>query len=424
MIAIADCNSFYASCEKVFRPDLIGKPIVVLSNNDGCIVSRTDEAKKLGIDMAAPYFQNKDVILANGVEVFSSNYHLYGDMSQRVMSIFKTKMGDDDLVEVYSVDEAFLDFKKVPENEYYKKALDIKRYTEQCTGIPICIGVGPNKLLSKVANKLAKKDKIRTEGIYVLADDESIANSLQHFPVGDLWGIGSRYTHKLLQLGINTALKLRNMPLEWAKKNLGGIVGERLIRQLRGEDISIFVEPLVEKKMIATTRMFGKNVTDLKEIEEAISTYTLRAAEKLRRQYSATGCIQIFLMYRDMDSKDYTVKSTGSFFNLPYATSNSIELAAIAVKLARQCFFKGRIYKKGGVMLSKIVNDNSLQGNLFNPEMSLNRNLMAAIDNINAALGPDTITLVSAGKSKIWKMRQELRSPKYTTSWDEMPSAK
>lgn len=220
MIAIADCNSFYASCEKLFRPDLIGKPVVVLSNNDGCIVSRTDEAKKLGIDMAVPYFQCKDIMLQHGVIVFSSNYNLYGDMSYRVMETFRQFMGADN-VEVYSVDEAFINFNVVPENQYRDAALSLKQTAEQWTGIPVCVGVGQNKLLSKVANKLAKKDKKVSKGVFVIATQEDVYNALNTFPVGDLWGIGRRYADKLSGLGIDTAWKLRNMPLAWCKKNLG-----------------------------------------------------------------------------------------------------------------------------------------------------------------------------------------------------------
>ena len=189
MIAIADCNSFYCSCEKLFRPDLWGKPVVVLSNNDGCIVSRTDEAKKLGIDMAVPYFQCKEIMEQHKVTVFSSNYHLYGDMSWRVMETFRQVMGKE-FVEVYSVDEAFIDFSQVPDNQIRSKALELKEITEQNTGIPICVGISRNKLVSKIANKLAKKNKVLTKGVMVLMEDEMIRKALMEFPIEDIWGIG------------------------------------------------------------------------------------------------------------------------------------------------------------------------------------------------------------------------------------------
>ncbi len=425
MIAIADCNSFYCSCERLFRPDLIGKPVVVLSNNDGCIVSRTDESKKLGIDMAVPYFQCKDIMLQNGVTTFSSNYHLYGDMSQRVMTVFRELMGSKN-VEVYSVDEAFIDFRNVPENQIKEKALEIKTITEQYTGIPICVGVAPNKLLSKVANKLSKKNKVLTKGVMVLSSPEEIANALNYFPVEDLWGVGSRYAAKLKAYNINTALQLRNMPLEWVRKFMGGIVGVRLVRQLRGEEITEMNLPLETKKMIATTRMFGKNVTELKDIEEAVATYTARACEKLRRQNGAAGELSVFLMFQDMNAPkgDYIVRSLGNVELIPTPSSNTIFLTKVALKLIRQIYFSGRIYKKAGVMLNKIVPDNSVQGNLFDPSISNNRKLMLAIDNINFGIKTDMVKLASAGNSKEWKMRSELRSPLYTTRYDEIPFVK
>ena len=424
MIAIADCNSFYCSCERLFRPDLIGKPVVVLSNNDGCIVSRTDEAKKLRIDMAVPYFQCKDIMLKHNVSVFSSNYHFYGDMSLRVMDTFREIMGGNDLVEVYSVDEAFIDFKHVPSQQISVKAKEIKDVTEQNTGIPICVGVSVNKLLSKVANKLAKKNKAITKGVLVLADDAQISEALTDFPVEDIWGIGGRYANKLKRLNINTALELRNLPVEWVRKNLGGIVGVRLLLQLRGEEISLMKEPLETKKMIATTRMFGKQVTELKDLEEAVATYTARAAEKIRRQFCAAGEISVFAMFQDMTvpKGEYIVRSIGNFELLATPTSDTIYLTKVALKLIRSVYFKGRVYKKAGVILSRIVPDTSIQGNLYNAAINNNRRLMLAIDNINFALEPDMIRLSNAGTSKHWKMRQESRSPRYTKVWNEIPA--
>ena len=419
MIAIVDCNSFYASCEKVFRPDLEGKPVVVLSNNDGCIVSRTDEAKKLGIDMAVPYFQCKEVMLKNNVTVFSSNYNLYGDMSHRVMSIFRLMMGAEN-VEVYSVDEAFINFDHIAPDAMKDVAIELKATTEKWTGIPVCVGIAPNKLLSKVANKLSKKNKVLSKGVFVLGNEESIYEALENFPVGDLWGIGGRYRDKLCRIGINTALKLRNMPLEWCRKELGGVVGERLVRQLRGEEMGHMLPPREDKKMILTSRMFGKPVTELTGILEAIATYTCRAAEKLRRQNCAAGEISIFLMYHETNRIIYETKSTGAFHLLDSATSNSIELSKIATKLAKTIFFTNRKYIKGGVVLTRIVQDDSIQGNLFQPKKTLNRSLMLAIDNINFSQRGDVVVLASAGNSKVWKMRQEKRSPLYTSRWSDL----
>src|SRR5215469_3283742 len=279
MKAIVDCNSFYCSCEKVFRPDLHHKPVVVLSNNDGCIVSRTDEAKKLGVGMAAPYFQNKDVIEKNDVAVFSSNYHLYGDLSMRVMDTLKELVGENN-VEIYSVDEAFLDLDLIGFDQLESAAKNIKETVEQWTGIEVSVGVAPTKVLAKVANRLSKKDKKTSRGIVVLNTDEEIINALRRTAVEDIWGVGYRSATKLKEIwGIYDGLQLRNMNEEWASTYLGGVVGERLIRELKG-DFSIKMEkPLINKKMIATTRMFGQAVTNINDIKEAVATYTSKAAE-------------------------------------------------------------------------------------------------------------------------------------------------
>ena len=332
-------------------------------------------------------------------------------------------MGGSEFVEVYSVDEAFIDFSKVPSAQILGKARELKEVTERNTGIPICVGASVNKLLSKVANKLAKKNKVLTKGVLVLADEDQIREALMNFPVEDIWGIGRRYADKLKSLNINSAWQLRNLPSEWVRKNLGGIVGVRLLRQLRGEEISEMKEPLETKKMIATTRMFGKRVTELKDIEEAIATFTARAAEKLRRQFGAAGEISVFIMFQDMSvpKGEYVVRSIGNFELLATPTSDTVHLTKVALKLIRSVYFKGRIYKKAGVMLSRIVPDTSIQGNLFNAAINNNRRLMLAMDNINFALEPDMIRLSNAGVSKHWKMRQESRSPRYTTVWNEIP---
>jgi DNA polymerase V len=425
MIAIADCNSFYCSCERLFKPSLIGKPVVVLSNNDGCIVSRTDEAKKLGINMAVPYFECKDIMLKYNVAVFSSNYHLYGDMSHRVMETFRQIMGSE-FVEVYSVDESFIDFTHVPTSQYYEQALKLKKVTEQNTGIPICVGVSVNKLLAKVANKLAKKNKLDTKGVKILATQDEIMNALIDFPVEDLWGIGGRYAEKLKMFGIDTAWKLRNLPLEWVNKNLGGVVGVRIVRQLKGEQVSVMQTPRVSKKMIATTRMFGRRVTDLTDIEEAVATYTARAAEKLRKQNGAAGELSVFMLFQEtgLPYQKYSVRSSSDVNLLPLPTSDTIQLTKSAISMIRKLFYKGRVYKKAGVILSRIVPDEALQGNLFNPYLNTKRKLMAVMDNINAAYRGDIIKLASAGTNKDWKMRQENRSKKYTTHWTEIPKVK
>ena len=421
-MAIVDCNSFYCSCERVFRPELDGKPVVVLSNNDGCIIARTDEAKALGVGMTGPYFMAKSIIEQNNVTVFSSNYNLYGDMSWRVMEALKSIVGAHN-IEVYSVDEAFVNLKDFAPKDYSDLAKAMKHTAEQWTGVKVSIGVAPTKTLSKLANKMAKKNKVATGGIYLLTDDGDIGKALQQTPVKEVWGIGSRYADKLVQWGIDTAGQLRQMDLEWARKNLGGVVGVRLVKELRGEPSIFMNDELVNKKMIATTRMFGQNVTDLQHIQEAVATYASRAAEKLRRQQSAAGVISVFLVAKppQTTTADYSHGLTVSRYSiLPNPTSFTNELIKPAVQLAAQLFEKGKVYKKAGVILSGLVPDDSIQGNLFVPQKGIGRYLMEMVDNINFGMRDDVLKFAASGTKRNWKMRREFHSPRYTTRWNEL----
>ncbi|HPG10522.1 MAG TPA: Y-family DNA polymerase [Chitinophagaceae bacterium] len=423
MKAIVDCNSFYCSCERVFRPELKDKPVVVLSNNDGCIVSRTDEAKKLGVGMAAPYYQNKDVIEKNDVTVFSSNYNLYGDLSMRVMDTLRELVGDC-RVEVYSVDEAFLDLGMIPDEQLHSAAIQIKETTEQWTGIAVSIGVAPTKVLSKVANRLSKKNKKLTGCVMVLDTEEAIKDALIRTDVGDIWGVGYRYAVKLKEIhAISNAWQLSKMNTEWARKNLGGIVGVRLLKELNGEPCVEMKNPLETKKMIATTRMFGKPVYDLAPLKEAIATYTSRAAEKLRRQYSAASFINVFVVTNEYKNGAYHYNPTtsGTHIRLPKPTSYTNELIKHAVPLVNKLYKSGPKYLKAGVMLGGIVPDISIQGNLFLSEAkNCEKKLMDMIDNINFSQRDDVLKFATSGTTRNWKMRQEMRSPRYTTRWDEL----
>lgn len=422
MKAIVDCNSFYCSCERLFRPDLDYSPVVVLSNNDGCIVSRTDEAKKLGVGMAGPYYEARPLIEKHGISVFSSNYHLYGDMSYRVMESLRMQLGAPK-VEVYSVDEAFLDLDMIPPEQLQEAATEIKETTELWTGIKVSIGVAPTKVLSKLANNLAKKDKKGTNCVLVLDTKEKIREALAKTEVNDLWGVGYRSAKKLHEWGIDKALKLSGMPEDWARKHLGGVVGVRLIRELNGIPSIPLKDPLEIKKMIATTRMFGKPVYTLNELKEAVATYTSRAAEKLRRQYSAAKHIEVFVVTNDHSAGDYNYKPKTNYTHttLPRASSVTEELIKHAVPLTEQLFKPGTKYIKAGIMLGGIVPDDSIQGNLFNNNSHpLKRQLMEAMDNINFAMRDDAVKYVATGLTRNWKMRAELRSKRHTTRWDEL----
>lgn len=422
MKAIIDCNSFYCSCERLFRPELKNKPVVVLSNNDGCIISISDEAKRLGIKMTTPYFMAKKAIEEHNVATFSSNYNLYGDLSRRVMETVRTMLPEN-CVEVYSVDEAFLDFSHVPVNEIKNLAVQIREKVEQWTGISVSVGVAPTKTLAKIANHMAKKDKQGTNCIMVLDTPEKVAEALQKTPVGDIWGVGGRKAGRLESVGIVDAWQLRQLPEEWARKNLGGVVGVRLIKELRGQPSIELEEQLTEKKMITTTRMFGCQVTELKPLQEAVATYISRASEKLRRQQSAAKVITVFIVPKEEGGqlKYRHAPSESLHLVLPAATSVTGEFIKPAMHLVEKLYRKGQVYKKAGIILSDLEPDKSIQANLFIPAATnARRQLMGALDNINFSMRGDVVKFASSGIARNWKMRQELRSPRYTSRWQEI----
>jgi len=422
MKAIVDCNSFYCSCERLFQPHLEKKPVVVLSNNDGCIVSRSDEAKRLGVQMAGPYFEAKHLIEENDVAVFSSNYNLYGDLSMRVMDTLRTIAGKSN-VEVYSVDEAFVDLSIIPVEELYEAAKMIKDTVEKWTGISVSVGVAPTKTLAKLANYIAKKIKAVSGCVTVLTTREQQREALQQTRVGSLWGVGGAYANKLINMGITNGWELAAMSEDWAHRSMGGVVGVRLIKELNGEQAIGMKEELMEKKMIATTRMFGSPVSDIQDIKEAVATYTSRAAEKLRRQFSAAKIISVFVVKKEQDHMmNFRQSGTiSTYTTLPAPTSITQELIKPALALVDKLYKRGNEYKKAGVMLSGIVADDSIQGNLFlSDSKNCRRKLMDMIDNINFSQRDDVLKFAASGTTRDWKMRQELRSQRYTTRWDEL----
>ncbi len=425
--AVVDCNSFYCSAERVFRPELADKPVVVLSNNDGCIISRSDEAKAFGVEMAGPYFKAKPLIEKYNVATFSSNYNLYGDMSWRVMETLRVIMGKEN-VEVYSVDEAFINMDTVPLEKLDFAALQIRETVEQWTGVKVSVGVAPTKTLSKVANHIAKLDKKATNCVTVLKTEADVNDALHKTPVGDVWGVGRQYANKLKSFGIFDAYHLTQMPEEWARKNLGGVVGLRLIKELKCEPFIVMDEELVQKKMIATTRMFGAPVKDKQSIKEAIATYTSRAAEKLRRQFGAASAITAFVVPK-MPGGDDGHFSHGPMISdctmLSHATCVTGELIKAAMKIVDRIYEEGKLYKKAGVMLSGIIQDTSVQGDFFIPKKeNNNRMLMSMMDNINFSMRDDVLKFAASGTKRNWKMRQEFRSPRYTSRWDELCEVK
>jgi len=326
-------------------------------------------------------------------------------------------------VEVYSVDEAFVDLSMINDENIAEYALHIRKTVEQWTGISVSVGVAPTKTLAKIANHIAKKNKAATKCVTTLMTADDIINVLKRTRVNGIWGVGNAYAEKLINWGITSAWDLSNMPEEWAHKHLGGVVGVRLIRELKGIPCITMEDPLETKKMIATTRMFGINATELKDIKEAIATYTTRAAEKLRRQKCAASVISVFIVAKEQShSANFSHGATiNAYTVLPFATSITSELITPAMQMAEQIFKYGKEYKKAGVMLSGLVPDKSIQGNLFMPGSSnMRHHLMSAVDNLNFSMRDDTVKFASSGLSRDWKMRRELRSPRYTSRWEEL----
>jgi DNA polymerase V len=376
--------------------------------------------------MAGPYFKARHLIEKNDVAVFSSNYHLYGDLSRRVMDtlrILTEHTEENRKVEVYSVDEAFLDLSDIPPDQLHEYALHIRHIVEQWTGISVSVGVARTKTLAKLANQMAKKNKKASQCVVALLTEDECRIALQQTRVDSIWGVGRSYASKLINWGITSAWELCNMPEEWAHKNMGGVVGVRLVRELRGIASLVMEEELVNKKMIATTRMFGRPVTELFELKEAVATYISRAAEKLRRQQSAAGVVSVFIVSKEQDhTVDFTHGPTlGNYTTLTKPTALTHELIKPAIELVEALFERGKEYKKAGVMLSGLVPDDSVQGNLFAPPaQNQHRFLMHTVDNINFSMRDDAVKFGSSGTDKNWKMRQELRSGRYSTRWEDL----
>ena len=372
--------------------------------------------------MAGPYFMAKPVIEKHDIAVFSSNYNLYGDLSWRVMETLRMILGKKN-VEVYSVDEAFVDLSIFSPEDLEAVAKEIRETVEDWTGIKVSVGVAPTKVLAKLANRLSKKDKLKTNCVMVLDTDDKIIEALRKTPVGDIWGVGWQYAEKLREHWcIYDALQLRNVSEEFARTHLGGVMGARLIRELKGITSNDMEEELLNKKMIATTRMFGSPVGDIASIKEAVATYTSRAAEKLRRQSGAAKTISVFVVAKEENHNvDYRGATHGDSVTLPVATSFTNELIKSAVGIVDRLFKKGTQYKKAGVMLSGIVPDNSIQGNMFLPEnKNCERKLMDMIDNVNFSQRDDVLKFAASGTTRDWKMQQKLMSKRYTTRWSEL----
>ena len=410
MIGLVDCNNFYVSCERVFNPSLIGKPVVVLSNNDGCVIARSNEAKAIGIKMGVPAFEIKKEIEKHQIKVFSSNYTLYGDMSQRVMTSLNQFASE---IEIYSIDEAFLDFKGFGYFNLYEHGKQIVKTITKTTGLPISIGIAPTKTLAKVANKIAKKNPTN-KGVVLLNNEQEILQATKQFPVEDIWGVGIRYAEFLKKNNINTAFDFTQMPKNWVQKHLT-VVGVRMWNELQGNPQIELKSVTPPKKSICNSRSFGNMLTAYTPIEEAVANYVARCAEELRKQNSCAKTLMVFL-HTNQHRRDLPQYAKNIVINLPVASNSTIELTHYAIKGMKQIFEKGYHYKKAGIIASKIIPENAVQQDLFNhTDRNKHAALMQALDEINSKFGRDKVRIATQGFDRKWKLRQEQLSPCYTT---------
>jgi DNA polymerase V len=410
---LLDCNNFYVSCERVFDPALQGKPVVVLSNNDGCVIARSEEAKALGIPMGMPAFQMEKQFPNHTIEVYSSNYPLYGNMSERVMQVLTQFTPE---VEIYSIDEAFLNLAGFGD-DLASYGHVIRNTVKRWTGIPTSIGIGETKTLAKLANRVAKRMK-DAQGVVDLTASSHQDEVLAAIPVQDIWGIGPSYTRLLQSHGIHTALDLRQVKDWWIRKQMG-VVGLRIAWELRGVSCLSLIQCPPSKKSLMVSRSFGKSITTLDEMREAVATYTSRAAEKLRRNKLAAGVLTVFVTTNHFtDEPQYSNAVT---LTLPVATNDTAELLAYALCGMEHICQTGFRYKKAGVLLTELVPAQQIQLSLFDGrDRERSARLMTAMDDINRQWGAGTIRYAAVGFKNRWKMRSARRSPRYTTRWEEL----
>jgi len=415
-IALVDCNSFYVSCERLFNPKIRRKPVVVLSNNDGCIISRSTEAKALGIKMGEPYFKAKDIIIKNDVQVFSSNYSLYGDLSRRVMRTLKRFNSE---IEVYSIDEAFLDLSNFSDEEVENVGKEIRATVLQWTGIPTSIGIAKTKTLSKVANHIAKK---KLSGVTSLIGIEDIDPILEKVEINDVWGVGKQLTKFYNKNGIYNAKQLKNKSNTWIKKS-SNVLSSRTSMELRGIPCIDLEIATSGRKSCVVSRSFGQRVEKFQELKEAVANYCLNASEKIRSESLIAKSITVFIRTSPFQSR-FGYYSNSKTIDFPIATNNSIEIVKAALTGLETIFKNGYRYQKAGVMLTGLSNSNDGK-NLFSSEKDEKINsLMRSIDNTNHRYGRATLSLASAGVHKKWNMRRQHSSKIDTADYYCLPTIK
>lgn len=418
MYGLVDCNNFYASCERVFDPELRNRPVVVLSNNDGCVIARSDESKALGIEMGEPYFQCEDLIDEHDVAVLSSNYALYGDMSRRVMDVLSRFTNR---LEEYSIDEAFLEFPDFSKEQLQSTAETIKREVKKWVGIPVSVGIGPTKTIAKVANERSKEIP-ELEGTCVISEDQKRVECLKETPVDEIWGIGSRYAEMLNNNGVETAREFTKLPRRFVRENMT-VVGLRTQKELQGTSCIELEEVQPKRKRIMRSRSFRKPITELSDLKEAVSRYASRAAEKLREEDLVAANIYVFI--RTSRFSDEEFYSNGSMSELPRETSYTPALLRHALYLLENIYESGHEYKKAGVMLGEISEAGKSQKDLYESDewTEEKQALMSTLDELNEKFGKRSVHYASEGIEQDWKMKRNRLSPRYTTRWEDLPVA-
>ena len=410
MLALIDCNNFYASCEIAFNPKLRGKPLVVLSNNDGCVIARSKEAKALKIPMGAPIFKYENLFKAHNVQKCSSNFALYGDMSNRIMAIL-SKEGFP--IEIYSIDEAFLDLSSLPEDKLVAYANNLRKKIYSWSGITVSIGIAPTKTLAKASNCFAKK---KVSNNVHLITHEQITEHLKHFLIEDIWGIGRAHLAFLNTKGLKTAYDLCQRPDDWIKKHLT-IQGLRTVKELLGVKSVNHINQICKRKGLLRSSSFGKEIDDYKELEKAVSYFCSEAALSLRKENLTCSYLQVFLHTNRFKTSNF---SKSLSIELPYPSQSTRALTSYALTLLKKIYKPQTFYKKAGVIFSEIQTSSSIQQDLFTKEYPKEEKLMKAFDKINARFGKKTLHLASEGVSNSWKPKRELKSPSYTTLWHEI----
>ena len=410
--ALVDCNNFYVSCERVFDPRLLGRPVVVLSNNDGCVVSRSDEAKAVGIKMGVPVFQVRGLVERHGVAVLSSNYALYGEMSGRVMEVLRDLAAD---VEVYSIDEAFL-LLDAPAPWLAQFARQLRERVYRWTGIPVSVGVAATKTLAKVAADFAKKGP---EGVCGLTDREAVDSALDAFPVERVWGVGRQYARLLRARGIQTAGQLRDADVAWARRRMT-VVGARIVEELRGVSCLPLAAAPPAKRSLTCSRSFGRRVETLAELREAVACFTVRAAERLRRQGLAAGAVTVFVSTNRFSKAEpqYAASATAE---IAYPTDATQELLAVTLRAAERLHRDGLRFQKAGVILSALLPASPITARMYGePRWQRARRVSRAVDQLNRTFGPDTVRFAASGLKRTWQTKFERRTPRYTTCWGDV----